>query len=85
MQLRRPRVPLLLDGMFCVCLFSLRGVMYGSSPTFPCRFALWMIYLSVAESGVLKSRTVIVLWSVSSDLSVSASDGCPALTIVICP
>lgn len=30
--------------------------------------------LSIAQSGLLKSPTVIVLWSVSSDLLVSASD-----------
>ena len=47
------------------------GLMRYLRPVFPYWFSVWMIYLSIDVSGVLKSPTVIVLLSISSFMTVN--------------
>lgn len=35
---------LLLDGMFCLCLLYIFGLMDSSSPKFPYGFSIWILY-----------------------------------------
>ena len=47
------------------------GLMCYLRPVFPYWFSVWMIYLSIDVSGVLKSPTAIVLLSISSFMAVN--------------
>ena len=68
-HLRRKCILLFLDAMSYKYQLSLSGLLCHLKFVFPCLFCL--DYLSIGESGVLKSPTIIVLLSISPFMAVS--------------